>query len=220
MTSSLASTVTAAHLDDSNSVLPEKTPLFVGLGIVIEGVIRYDGADKSQRLVILGEVNGDIITTGILQIAKGATVRAASKIECAEIIVAGNLIGEGVSVRAGLIVLQPTSVVKVDTLCLPPGGLEQSRGSMLNAKLDMSEEYASLAKTETNVGATEAGKTLTQIETAPAAKVALVPVSSIAPVVAMPGDDAIDLDASSAVASSSHSSGHFPQTSHFRSNRD
>jgi cytoskeletal protein CcmA (bactofilin family) len=181
-------TASAAHLDDSDNVLPEKTPLFVGQGVVVEGLIRYTGTDRNARLVILGEVHGDIETTGILQIAQGATVHAANKIECAEIIVAGQLLGDGVKVRAGLIDLKPTAVVRVDTLCLPPGGIVQARGSLLNAKMDMSDEYASLAVPVVEPAAVAATTTLTQVETAPA-KVALVAVTGVAPAAVLPGDE-------------------------------
>lgn len=133
--------VTPTRRLDSDEILPEKTPLLVGLGVVIEGTIRYETKDPEDRLVILGQVLGDIFTNGILQIAQGATVRPVSKIECAEIIISGTLEGDNVVVSTNLLQLQPTAKVRVDTLRLPPGGLEQSRGSMLNAKLDMSDEH-------------------------------------------------------------------------------
>lgn len=119
------------------------TPLFVGKGMKISGRIESITGDPTQRLVIQGEVHGDILTDGILDIAEHAVVHATSKIDCGEIIVSGRLTGdkEKVTVRANVLTLAPTGDVSVETLQLPPGGLEQSRGGVLNARLDMSAEF-------------------------------------------------------------------------------
>lgn len=123
------------------AILPESTPLFIGAGVVIEGTIRYDGVDINSRIKVVGEVRGDIYTSGILEIAPGAQVNANSKIVCREIIVAGKIAGEGVTVRANTLILLETGNVAVEMVCLPLGGLEQNRGGILNARLDMSAEY-------------------------------------------------------------------------------
>lgn len=126
------------HIDTLDQVLPEKTPLFIGLGVVIDGTITYKAEDPTQRLVVLGEVRGDIYTNAILQVAQGATVHANSVISAREVVVAGKIVGKGVTIKSGLLILQPTGDVHVESIALPLGGLEHTRGGVLNGRLDMS----------------------------------------------------------------------------------
>ena len=129
------------HID---TLLPESTRLYVGPGITIKGDIHFQTEQPDQRLVICGDVEGNISTNGVLQIAEGAIVRGNTTIDCAEIVVAGTLTGESVTIKARLLFLLATGNIAVDKLCLPPGGLEQSRGGVLNARLDMSAEYGAV----------------------------------------------------------------------------
>lgn len=131
-------------LDRLDSIIPEKTPLYVGPDVVINGDINFQTSDPDQRLMIRGEVKGNIYTNGILQVSEGAVINAAKRIECAEIVVAGTIKGEGVTIKANLLMLLPSGNIAVETLCLPPGGLEQSRGGILNARLDMNAEHGTL----------------------------------------------------------------------------
>ncbi|WP_371436174.1 polymer-forming cytoskeletal protein [Polaromonas sp.] len=131
-------------LDRLDSIIPEKTPLYVGPDVVINGDINFQTSDPDQRLMIRGEVKGNIYTNGILQVSEGAVINAAKRIECAEIVVAGTIKGEGVTIKANLLMLLPSGNIAVETLCLPPGGLEQSRGGILNARLDMNSEHGTL----------------------------------------------------------------------------
>ena len=125
------------QIDSSNAIQPEKTPLIVGPGIVIKGNIVSEYDDPDLRMLIIGRVEGDITTKGVVQIAKGAVVAANAQIEAGVIIVAGSITGEKVTIRANLLVLQATGNVAVDNVCLPSGGLEQQRGGILNARLNM-----------------------------------------------------------------------------------
>lgn len=131
-------------LERLDSIIPEKTPLYVGPDVVINGDINFQTSDPDQRLMIRGEVKGNIYTNGILQVSEGAVISAAKRIECAEIVVAGTIKGEGVTIKANLLMLLPSGNIAVETLCLPPGGLEQSRGGILNARLDMNPEHGTL----------------------------------------------------------------------------
>ena len=122
----------------SSTIQPEKTPLMIGPGVIIRGHILTESDDSDLRMMILGRVEGNITTKGIVQIAKGAVVCADAVIEAGEIVVSGELIGENVTIRTNLLVLQSTGNVNVACICLPPGGLEQQRGGILNARLEMS----------------------------------------------------------------------------------
>lgn len=144
---SLNSTAQPTTIDASS--FEKSPPLFVGSGIVIEGTIRHEGVNADERLVILGKVVGNIFSKGILHVERGATVHALSSIDCEQIVLAGSITGDaGVTVRAKLLVLQATGNLAVDTVCLPPGGLEQRRGGVLNARLDMSLENGSAVDVE------------------------------------------------------------------------
>lgn len=133
-------------ISNSTTIQSEKTPLLIGLGVLIRGEVIDETGDPESRMIILGRVQGNITTKGIVQIAKGAVVEADSTIDAGEIVVSGSLIGKGVTVRTDLLVLQSTGSVDVESVLLPPGGLEQMRGGVLNARLDMSAELRSAVR--------------------------------------------------------------------------
>lgn len=135
-----------SNSNNSGSIRPEKTPLLIGQGITIRGEIVDETQDPESRMMILGVVEGNITTKGIIQISKGAIVKAGSIIEAGEIVVSGRLVGETVTVRTNVLVLQSSGHVEVDCVQMPPGGLELSRGGVLIARLDMSEHSANLEK--------------------------------------------------------------------------
>lgn len=128
------------ELDSCASVQPEKTSLVAGPGIVIKGDIVSEIEDPDNRILVVGRVQGDIYTKGILQIAKGAVVAGNCLIQADTIIVSGSIIGENLIVKARLLVLQGTANVTVAAVRLPCGGLEQHRGSVLDARLTMADE--------------------------------------------------------------------------------
>lgn len=121
------------------------THLYIAPGVIIKGDIHFEAQKPDQRLVIRGEVEGNISTSGVLEIAEGAIVRGNTLIDCAEIVVAGRVVGDNVTIKARLLRMLATSNIAVEKLCLPPGCLEQSRGGVLNAQLDMSEEHGAPA---------------------------------------------------------------------------
>lgn len=133
--------------DQLDAVLPEKTRLYIGPGISIKGDIRFIAEEVDQRLVICGEFEGNISTNGTVQITEGAVVRGEATIDCGEIVVGGTVSGANVTMKAQLLYLLSTGNISVEKLCLPPGGLEQSRGGVLNTRLDMSEDYSLTAET-------------------------------------------------------------------------
>lgn len=128
-----------SFVDEKSVLNPEKTPLFIGQGVVIHGAIEHMG-DTSDTAVILGELKGDINWNGVVQVTKGGTITAAKKILCRELVVAGDIQGDGVVIEAGILRMEPTAVVKVEEVQLPPGGLEQSRGSFFTGRLTMSDK--------------------------------------------------------------------------------
>lgn len=125
-----------------NQVLPEKTPMYIGPGVVFEGTIRHEGP-QDERAVIVGEFHGDIEWNGVLQVISGAKVVVQNKLQARQMVVAGEVTGkdESVTVETGLLRMSSTAVVDVGTLNLPTGGLEQDRGSVVNARLKMSAEH-------------------------------------------------------------------------------
>lgn len=126
---------------DEKSVLnPEKTPLFIGKGVVIRGAIEHTG-EKADTAVILGELKGDITWDGVVQVTQGGRISAAQKISCRELVVAGDIHGDGVVIEAGVLRMEPTAVVQVEEVKLPPGGLEQSRGSFFTGRMTMSSDH-------------------------------------------------------------------------------
>lgn len=135
----------ASTEDISTTMQRASTPLFIGADIVIQGTVIYNGKDPKAVLMLVGKIEGNIKTNGILQIVEGAVVQAESSIECSEIIVAGKIVGKGVIIKTQSLKLEATGDVEADLVCLPPGGLEQFRGGILNARLDMSPAHATAA---------------------------------------------------------------------------
>ena len=112
----------------------------IGVGVVLRGGVTAITGNPASRIMVLGEVHGDIYTDGILEIGQGGVLFAEAIIECLEMVVGGQVVGDHVTIHAELFRMQSTGRVSVDSLRLPPGGLEQMRGSVLNARLDMSLE--------------------------------------------------------------------------------
>lgn len=127
---------------------PTKAPLFIGPDVLIQGTVTYQGEDPEAELVVLGEVRGNIFTKGVLKIEEGAIVGAESLIQARQIVVAGKIEGAGVKIQAQIFEVKPTGNVSADVLCLPPGGLEQSRGAVLNVRLEMSADHGTAAVLE------------------------------------------------------------------------
>ena len=136
--------VTNSRAEQADALQPENSRLYIGPGIIVRGDIEFPQSKPDERLVICGEVQGNISTPGILQVVEGATIKGDSKIECAEIVVAGTISGENVTIKANLLLLLSTGSIAVNTLKLPPDGLEQSRGGVLNARLDMNPDHGTL----------------------------------------------------------------------------
>lgn len=124
-----------------NAVGQPSTPLYVGPEMVIQGTVIYKGDDPKAVLMVVGKIEGNIKTTGILHVVKGAVIEAESSIECSEIVVAGKIVGKGVTIKTQSLKLESTGNVEAELVCLPPGGLEQCRGGVLNARLDMSSAH-------------------------------------------------------------------------------
>ena len=135
-------------IDSTASIQPEMTPFLLGPGVVIKGDVICEHEDPQMRMMIVGRLEGDIKTKGIVQIAKGAVVAAKSMIDAGVVIVSGSIIGENVTVRAGVLVLQSTGNIEVKEVCLPPGGFEQQRGGILNARLVMAPVTAAVTTTQ------------------------------------------------------------------------
>ena len=193
---------------NGSTIQTEKTPLMIGLGIVIRGEILDESGDKDSRMLILGRVEGNITTKGIVQITKGAEVVAGSVIQAGKVVVSGRLVGKDVIVKTDVLVLQSTGYVDVDTVILPPGGLEQMRGGVLIARLDMS----GVAATPATVPASVPVATLFSSPVAPTAgsvtSLHAVPVFSPSPRasafhnVELPNDDDTDDNADTDAAKS------------------
>lgn len=128
--------------DYADMILREYTPCYIGPGIVIEGNIKYKAAFSDERIVILGEVRGDIETNGIVQVVEGATLTAKDSIVCDQLIVAGVVNGESVKIKANTLLTQATGNIKVDLVCLPPGGQETQKGGRINARLEMQDDFS------------------------------------------------------------------------------
>jgi len=116
------------------------TSLYVGPGVRVEGRICQEGV--SETIVIAGAFAGDIVTQGRLVVEAQGKIDAANEIKCFELDVAGTIEGRDVLVEAGIFRLGPSSRVSVGEISLPPGGLEQSRGAVLCAKLRMEDGNA------------------------------------------------------------------------------
>ena len=111
------------------------TSLYVGPGVRVEGRITQEG--KDETIVIAGVFAGDIVTQGRVVLEANGKIEAANELKCFELDAAGVIEGDDVLVEAGIFRLDTTAKVSVGDISLPPGGLEQSRGSVLCAKLRM-----------------------------------------------------------------------------------
>ncbi len=128
--------------DNRNSIEPEKTPLFIGAGVTFHGSFKHEGP-ADEKAVILGELTGNIQWNGILQVPRGGKVIVESALRCREMVVGGEIVGanDEVVIETGLLRLGESASIDVATVSVPPGGLEQSRGSVINAKLRMTKEH-------------------------------------------------------------------------------
>jgi cytoskeletal protein CcmA (bactofilin family) len=121
-----------------------KAPVFIGPDVIVEGTIRRkDGGDPNEVANITGVFKGNIDWPGIVQVAPGAEVVIESKVSCREIEVAGKISGsdQNVVLETGMLRMRESAIVDVGLLSLPPGGLEQARGAVVNANLRMTKEY-------------------------------------------------------------------------------
>lgn len=120
----------------------EKIPVFIGTGVSIEGTIRHEGP-QDERAVILGSFTGNMDWNGVLQIPRGGKIIVQQSLRCREIVVNGDISSadDNVVIETGLLRLGETAKINVATISLPPGGLEQSRGSVINANLRMSSDH-------------------------------------------------------------------------------
>lgn len=128
--------------DNRSAIEPEKTPLFIGAGVTFHGSFHHAGP-VDEKAVILGEITGDMQWNGILQVPRGGKVTVLKSLRCREIMVGGQIVGadDDVVIETGLLRLGESASVDVATVSLPPGGLEQARGSVINAKLRMTKEH-------------------------------------------------------------------------------
>lgn len=126
----------------TDQIDPAKSPLYIGAGIEIEGTIKHVGA-QDERAVVLGTFKGNIECNGVLQVIEGAKVIITESCKAREMVVAGEIVGAtpDVVIQTGLIKLGQSAVVDVGTLEVPPGGLEQDRGSVVNARLRMTGDH-------------------------------------------------------------------------------
>jgi len=122
-------------------VKANEIPLFIGAGVTFEGTVRHAGP-QNEKAVILGTFEGNVEWNGIMQVPRGGKLVVQKSLRCRELVVAGEIAGasEDVVIETGLLRLADTAAVEVATVSVPPGGLEQVRGSVINAKLRMTKE--------------------------------------------------------------------------------
>lgn len=130
------------NTDNKSSIEPELTPLYIGSGVEFTGTIRHNGP-TNEKAMVLGTVHGDIEWNGILQVPQGGKVIVQKSMRCREMMVNGEITGanEEVVIETGLLRLGERAVIEVATVSVPTGGLEQARGSVINAKLRMTAEH-------------------------------------------------------------------------------
>lgn len=141
--------------DTKSEIDPTKTPLFIGTGVEFAGTIRH-GGPHDERAVILGSLTGEVHWNGILQVPTGGKIVVQGTLRCREMMIGGEIVGEGddVVIETGLLRLGNSARIDVATVSLPPGGLEQARGSVINAKLQMTSDHP-FAETEVATPASE-----------------------------------------------------------------
>jgi cytoskeletal protein CcmA (bactofilin family) len=130
-------------IESTTAINPGKTPLIIGPGIVLKGNIVNEDGDPESQMMIMGRVEGDITTKGVIQIAKGGEIAGNSMITAGAIVIAGQITGSNVSIRTNLLVMHSTSVVDVAMVFVPPGCLEMKRGSLLVGQLSRASALAS-----------------------------------------------------------------------------
>ncbi|MBC5767551.1 hypothetical protein [Ramlibacter albus] len=128
--------------DDKSTIDPAMTPLFIGTGVELEGMIRHSGP-VGEKAVVLGNFKGDVEWNGILQVPKGGKLVIDKSLRVREMVVGGEIVGAGdeVVVETGLLRVGESGVIDVALVRLPVGGLEQARGSVINAQLRMVKDH-------------------------------------------------------------------------------
>jgi len=143
--------------------------VYIGLGVHFAGTIRHAGP-RDEKAVILGEFAGDIEWNGILQVPRGGKVIVEKSMRCREMMVGGEVVGasDDVVIETGLLRLGESASIEVATVSVPPGGLEQSRGAVVNARLRMTKEnaYAQLDEPDTPVASSSSAPTLSLVPAA------------------------------------------------------
>lgn len=126
--------------DQRSPAEPNKIPLFIGAGVEFSGSIRHAGA-QDEKAIVMGQFTGDVEWNGVLQVPRGGKVIVEKSLRCREMLVAGEIVGasDEVIIETGLLRLTDSASVDVATVSVPPGGLEQSRGSVVNATLRMTK---------------------------------------------------------------------------------
>lgn len=126
-----------------------KTPVFIGPGVQFAGTIRHAGA-QDERAVILGEFTGDIEWNGVLHVPAGGKLVVEKALRCREMQVSGAIVGtsEDALIETGLLRLGQSASIEIGAVSVPPGGLEQQRGSVVNAKLRMTKENTYATQSE------------------------------------------------------------------------
>jgi len=119
----------------------EPPKLLIDKGVQITGTIKF-AAEEKDVAFIRGDFEGNIEWNGRVVIAEGATVNVMEHASCRELTVAGTLrAAESAKTSVGLLHIRPSGLVDVSELTLPKGGLEQARGSVLNANLRMVTDH-------------------------------------------------------------------------------
>lgn len=128
--------------DTKSQIDPTLTPLFIGAGVEFVGTISHTGPTQ-ERAVVLGDFVGDINWNGILQVPQGGKVTVKGALRCREMMIGGEIVGEGddVLIETGLLRLGDSARIAVSTVSVPTGGLEQARGSIINATLRMTSDH-------------------------------------------------------------------------------
>jgi hypothetical protein len=128
--------------DTKSTIQPELTPLYIGTGVEVSGMIRHVGP-VAEKAIVLGTLLGDLEWNGILQVPHGGKVVVQQSMRCREMIVNGEIssANEEVVIETGLLRLGEKAIITVATVSVPPGGLEQARGSVINAKLRMTGDH-------------------------------------------------------------------------------
>jgi hypothetical protein len=100
--------------DDKSTIDPAMTPLFIGTGVELEGVIRHSGP-VGEKAVVLGNFKGDVEWNGILQVPKGGKLVIDKSLRVREMVVGGEIVGAGeeVVVETGLLRVGESGVIDV-----------------------------------------------------------------------------------------------------------